>query len=86
MGVMSEVVFKEVDRSYYSQVMAIFLSAYKEIVIRMNKLDLDTVNREIFVYENIHVLNIHVNKFSRVPHKNVLTRKFVKLKLLCTYH
>ena len=29
------------------------------------------VNREIFVYENIHVLNIHVNKF--VPHENILT-------------
>ena len=44
-----------------------------------------TVNREIFVYENIHVLNIRVNKFSRVPHENISTRKFVKLKLLCTY-
>ena len=44
-----------------------------------------TVNREIFVYENIHVLNIGVNKFSRVPHKNILTQKFVKLKLPCTY-
>ena len=30
----------------------------------------NTVNREIFVYENIHVLNIRVNKFSRVPHEN----------------
>ena len=30
-----------------------------------------TVNREIFVYENIHVLNVHVNKFSWVPHKNI---------------
>ena len=26
-----------------------------------------------FVYENIHVLNICVNKFSRVPHENILT-------------
>ena len=32
-----------------------------------------TINREIFVYENIHVLNIRVNKFSRVPHENILT-------------
>ena len=32
-----------------------------------------TVNREIFVYKNIHVLNIRVNKFSRVPHENILT-------------
>ena len=39
----------------------------------------------MFVYENIHVLNIRVNKFSRVPHENILTRKFVKLKLLCMY-
>ena len=45
-----------------------------------------TVNREIFVYENIHVLNIRVNKFSRVPHENILIWKFVKLKLLCMYH
>ena len=37
------------------------------------------------MYENIHVLNIRVNNFSRVPHENILTRKFVKLKLLCTY-
>ena len=44
-----------------------------------------TVNREILVYENIHVLNTHVNKFSRVPHENILTQKFVKLKLLCMY-
>ena len=45
-----------------------------------------TVNQEILVYENIHVLNTRVNKFSRVPHENILTRKFVKLKLLCMYH
>ena len=32
-----------------------------------------TVNREIFVYENICVLNVHVNKFSWVPHENILT-------------
>ena len=32
---------------------------------------LATVNREIFVYENIHVLNVHVNKFSWVPHENI---------------
>ena len=44
-----------------------------------------TVNQEIFVYENIHVLKIRVNKFSRVPHENILTQKFVKLKLSCTY-
>ena len=34
---------------------------------------MNTVNRGIFMYENIHVLNIHVNKFSRVPHENILT-------------
>ena len=44
-----------------------------------------TVNQEIFMYENIHLLNIHVNKFSRLPHENTLTRKFVRLKLLCIY-
>ena len=30
------------------------------------------INREIFVYENNHVLKIRVNKFSRVPHKSIL--------------
>ena len=44
-----------------------------------------TVNWEIFLYENIHVLNIHVNKFSGVTYENILTRRFVKLKLLCMY-
>ena len=52
---------------------------------KVNNKPQHTVNREIFVYENIQVLNIRVNKFSRVPHENILTRKFVKLKLLCTY-
>ena len=27
------------------------------------------------MYGNIHVLNVHVNKFSWVPHKNILTQK-----------
>ena len=40
-----------------------------------------TLNQEIFVYENIHVLNIHVNKFSRVPHENILTRKFCEVEI-----
>ena len=31
----------------------------------------NTVNREIFVYDNIRVLNVHVNKFLWVPHKNI---------------
>ena len=26
------------------------------------------------MYENIHVLNIYVNKFSRVPHKNISSK------------
>ena len=30
---------------------------------------LATVNQEIFVYENIHVLNIRVNKFQGCPMK-----------------
>ena len=40
-----------------------------------------TVNREIFVYENIHALNIRVNKFSRVPHKNILTWKICQVEI-----
>ena len=39
-----------------------------------------TINREIFVYENIHVLNICV-KFSRVPHENILTQKFCEVEI-----
>ena len=46
------------------------------------------------MYENIHALNIRVNKFSMMPHENILTWKFVKLitvhvspikQLLATY-
>ena len=37
---------------------------------------LDNLNWKIFMHENIHVLNVCVNKFSRVPHENNLTRKF----------
>ena len=32
-----------------------------------------TVNQEIFMYENIHMLNIRVNKFLWLPHENILT-------------
>lgn len=32
-----------------------------------------TVNWEIFVYENIRVFNVHVNKILWVPHENILT-------------
>ena len=37
----SKVVVRKVDRSYYCQVMAIFLLACKEMVTRMKKLDFD---------------------------------------------
>ena len=40
-----------------------------------------TINQEIFVYENIHVLNIRVNKFLRVLHENILTRKFCEAEI-----
>ena len=46
----------------------------------------NTVSKNIFMYENILMLNIHVNKFSMVPHENNLTQKFANLKLLCMYH
>ena len=39
------------------------------------------VNREIFVYENIHVLNVCANKFLWVPHENILTRKFCQVEI-----
>ena len=32
-----------------------------------------TMNWEIFVYENIHVLNVRVSKLSLVPHEIILT-------------
>ena len=50
--------------------------------ISLGKLEPNTVNREIFVYENIHVLNVRVNKFSWVPHENILTRKFFQLHII----
>ena len=40
-----------------------------------------TVNWEIVMYENIHVLNIHVNKFLWVPHQNILTQKFCQIEI-----
>ena len=43
---------------------------------------LATKHREIFVYENIHVLNIRVNKFSRVPHETILTGKFCEVEII----
>ena len=33
------------------------------------------------MYENIYVLNVHVNKFSWVPHENILTRKFCQVEI-----
>ena len=40
-----------------------------------------TINWENFKYENIHVLNVSVNKFLWVPHKNILTRKFCQVEI-----
>ena len=33
------------------------------------------------MYENIHVLNVCVNKFSWVPLKNILTTKFCQVEI-----
>ena len=45
------------------------------------KLQMHTVNPELFVYEDIHALNIRVNKFSRVPNENILTREFCQAEI-----
>ena len=42
-----------------------------------------TVNQEIFMYENIHVLNVHFNGFLTKVFKH---KNFVMLKLLCMYY
>ena len=34
------------------------------------------------MHKNIHVLNVHVNKFSWVPHENILTYKFCQLHII----
>ena len=34
----------------------------------------NTIN---WVYENIHVLNVYVNEFSRVPRENILAQKML---------
>ena len=34
------------------------------------------------MHENIHVLNVHVNKFLWVPHKNILTWNVVLFNFL----
>ena len=36
---------------------------------------------KIFMYESIHVLNIRVNKFSRVSNENILTGKFCEVEI-----
>ena len=74
-----------IDHNSISYCVHVMLIRYIEQNSKLEHSFVYTVNQEIFVYENIHVLNIRVNKFSRVPHENILTRKFVKLKLLCTY-
>ena len=56
--------------AFYPSMLGIFL---KRFVIILTCQLTHTVNREIFMYENIHVLNICVNKFSRVPHESILT-------------
>ena len=33
------------------------------------------------MYENIHVLNVRVNKFSWVPQENISTRKFRQVEI-----
>ena len=33
------------------------------------------------MYENIRMLNVHVNKFSWVPQENILTRKFCQVEI-----
>ena len=44
---------------------------------------LNTINQEIFMHENIHVLNVRVNKFSWVPpQKYFNTKSLSGLKLL----
>ena len=40
-----------------------------------------TINRENFVHENIHMLNICVNIFRAVSQENTLTQKFCKVKI-----
>ena len=41
----------------------------------------NTVNRETFVYEIIDVLHVCVNKFSWVPHKNILTQNICQVEI-----
>ena len=38
-----------------------------------------TVNQEILVHENIHVLNVRANKLLWVPHENILTKTWPTL-------
>ena len=45
------------------------------------KLDI-TVNRKIFVYKSIHVLNVCVNNLSWVSHKNILRQNFCQVEII----
>lgn len=37
------------------------------------------------MYENIHVLNLHVNKFLWIPYKNILARNLEIAVHVCMY-
>ena len=54
---------------------------YSNVPYMCHEWYMNTVNWEIFVYENIHVLNICVNKLSVVPHQNTLTQKFCQVEI-----
>ena len=32
------------------------------------------------MFENIHMLNVHLNEFPWVPHENILTQKFCEVE------
>ena len=58
-----------------------YVCTYEFIIcVHVNYLE-HTINWEIFLYKNIHVLNVRANKFSRVAHKNILTRKFCQVEI-----
>ena len=44
------------------------------------KLDI-SINQKIFVNENIHLLNVCVNKLSWVSHENILRQKFCQVEI-----
>ena len=71
-------------RAYLSVCMCVRLCVYVGMFVYVY-VYISTINWENFMHENIHMLNVCVNKFSCRLH-NIINTIFFKLKLLSMYY